>query len=414
MKTTNDRLLQSRKLADRGSKYAAVSAGRASRPARFCRAFSVVLSVLLLLGMGACSSENGRSAGAASDSSGVSSSEAAAVPGAVGSAAVPNVTQAASALDPATAFNEENRAVPMTEDLPEPGDPSSSRGGFGGIMDYLSGASDVIPGYFPEEERESLAAQALEEGILLTFDPEGTMCLADPQDPNAVIHLRPDGSYDGTDGNGSFFAVDYQWPDNVLSRLLPTAEIPVLVAYTEDHTLTVYFENASYEDLVAYSKALWDAGFTEDPMEQAEEGVFAFYGVNEQGWAASLVYHSIGLETPFAGVSLALEEEERQRSLGVVNAWPQTGPLAALPAPTDGQDCLLFRQQEEENCVAIILHAKPSDFERYRAALLETGYTKVAEEKPHYFETADQEGVPAVLSYYEGTILISVGIENED
>ncbi len=392
--------------------------GRAPRRAQICPGvLAAVLPVLLFLVLGGCTSDSSKaSVDEASASSGVSSTAATTVPGAVESIVVPNETPAAPAPSPAPAISagEENPPAPTTEGLPEPVYPSSSEGGFGEIVDYLSGASDVIPAPCAEEDRERLIAQALEEGILLSFDSEGAMHLADPQDPAAVIHLYPDGSYDGTDGNGSYFAVDYRWPDNALSRLLPTAEIPVLVAYTGGHSLTVYFENASYEELVAYSEALWDMGFTEEPMEQMEEGVFAFHGVNEQGWAASIVYHSAGLETPFAGVYLTFEEEEHQRSLGVPNAWPQAGPLSALPAPTDGQDCLLFQQQNGEERMAIILHAKPSDYERYHTALLEAGYTNIIEEEPHYFETADQEGVPAIVSYYEGTILISIGIESEN
>lgn len=187
---------------------------------------------------------------------------------------------------------------------------------------FLSGLLSGSHPTYSKAEQEKLIELADEEGLDLSFDSDGAIHITDQANPDLYMNVHPDGSFDGTDEDGSIYAYVFEWPDNELADALPAPNMGLTSAVVSTGYFAATLVPGTMEEALAYGAMLKEAGFTENLYEESYEdmNLYAFVGRNADGWEASFTYY--GADDPEEAVAIVgIETEPADEPWGGEGGW---------------------------------------------------------------------------------------------
>lgn len=102
----------------------------------------------------------------------------------------------------------------------------------------------------------------------------------------------------GQGGESTTGNADSKWPDNDLTRQVPTPDFPVSTAMTMGTVFTAVLQDVTVDQLRAYAEQVKEAGFTIEPGGMDADGVFQYSAYNEAGYWVMVGTNQIEIQAP--------------------------------------------------------------------------------------------------------------------
>ncbi len=158
------------------------------------------------------------------------------------------------------------------------------------------GLNDVVYENLSDAEKQALIDEAKEDGVNITFTPDGKMVATD--EDGSVMVQNPDGSWAVQGEDGSVGQIGGDWPSNEFTALLPKPDFELFSANTSDTEFSVSFMSASIGQIRAYVERVKAAGFTVDAQteDQSMMGmvIYSYTASNANGYSIE-VFSAMGI-----------------------------------------------------------------------------------------------------------------------